>query len=241
MVAIAWLIYGVHQGRKLVDDMGAQLQGAICNLVRHMENDPVGTPGKLARNREALLSRIAIEGNERLRPLATSVPAPLGMNFPPAPNNDPQLTSAAQALLQWNERTSSDFWFKANGIRTGCQVFLALMELRNPMAAYILMTDHMKRQRDEWAKKETKRLPNFTEMKLVLGLPTEWPEGDQPERWQRRLISEHRARTILIATARYRERIFKGIQYKPWPLREDEDAPVFYEDGVLNGLREYIR
>ena len=242
-LAIALVAYLRRREAELLAGIAGMMQASAWVLIRHMENDPVGTPGKLARKREELIQRIAIEGAERLKLVAgTEFPgnAPMSMMMPPMPSNDPKLTSAAQELLARNEAESSKFWFKANGIRTGIQVFMAIMVLRNVAAAFVLMTDHMKKQRDEWRDKQTKRSPNFTELKMVLGLPTDWPADFDPEDWQSRGISEQRALRILLATERYRDRIFRGVLYKPYP-REGEEVVEYEGEALLTGMREYIR
>lgn len=241
LIIIFVLAMKVRQDRMKTGGIALLMQGAAHSLVRHMENDPLGTPSKLAKGREALLTRIAIEGAEKLKVVAGTAMPQVGLLAPPPVSSDPQLTAAAQALLVQNESSASEFWFKTQGIRTGAQIFLALTSLGNPVAAYILMTEHCKKQRDEWELKKQKRLPNFTELKMVLGLPTPWPEGLQPEEWQRRGISRNRAKLVIVAIRRYRDKIFAGVVYKPWPRKEDDVAPTYEGAALLEGLREYIR
>lgn len=239
-LAYAFVRYFMWRYEEHLAGLAALMQGALHDLIRHMENNPSGTPGKNARGREATLVRVAVEGLAAIKPEASLTP-PVGMIAAPPALPDPALTPAAQALIARNEEDARDFWYKAQGIRTGAQIFLAIMQLNNPTFAFILMTEHMKRQRDEWENKKQRRSPNFTELKKVLGLPTEWPIAEWPEAWQRIGITQQRAWDLMLVSQRYRERIFGGAYYKPWPRVEGAETPTHEGEDLLLGMREFIR
>lgn len=220
--------------------IGSLMQGALHDLIRHMENNPPGTPGKQARGREETLMRVAVQGLATIKPEAQAAP-PTGLMMGPPALPDPGLTPAAQALIARNEADAGAFWFKAQGIRTGAQIFLAIMFFRNLTAAHVLMTEHMKRQRDEWDNKKERRSPNFTELKKVLGLPTEWPTAGVPEYWQAAGLTDQRALDISIALHQHRERILDRAYYKPWPRIEGAETPTYMGEDLLVGMREFIR
>ncbi len=226
--------FGVrHFHENIVSSYASLLQSAAWDLVRQMENNPRHTPGRTrvrrTRDFKNLVSEIAKELHIAPEIMLSEL-------------KSPPVIDGAIAQLKNNEDFTTDFWFKAQGTRNGIQVFLDIVLLHNIAGALVRLTDHMKRQRDEFENKGTKKSPNFTALKLLLGLPTEWPMGDLPERCLAQGIKESRANDILAAARTHKHKILSQLDYKIWPENSDvKEREEYVGENVIIGMREYIR
>ena len=214
----------------------ALLQGAAWNLVRSMENNPRHTASRNRSSQESQFEKVVVAAADRFRlPGVPEIYA--GELFPTF------MAEKGQQLLDFNRDDTNKFWFKAQGIRNGLQIFLDIMVLGNTTAAYIKMIDHMRRQRDEYDEKGKKASPNFTELKQLFALPTAWPTGDMPEQFEARGLTEQHSLDIALAARRYRHNILSGLEYKVWPApgKEDEEREVFSGGALLEAMRDYVR
>lgn len=227
ILATAWYML---QLRERVSGLAAHLQSAAWDLVRQMENNPRYTAGKNRTKWTEEYKALVLEAADSL----TRVP-----NIYVGQLEQPVALTGAIDTIKKSDDESSSFWFKVQGTRNGLQVFLDLMVLRNPTSAYIRMTDHMCRQRDEFENKGKKASPNHTAMKLALGLPTEWPTGDLPERCLAKGIEETRALNLVTAAKRHKRRILAKLHYKVWTLTDER--PEFHGEELLLAMRDYIR
>lgn len=220
--------------RAKVRGISRLLQSAAWNLVREMENNPVFTAKKYRNGIKADFEEIVVASLEKLQPHPTHI----AVGALPAPVTHLQ---GALETIDRNTAFTKDFWFVAQGLRNGLQVYISLFVLHNPNAAYLKMVEHMKRQRNEFDQQGTMRSLNFTDLKMVLGLPTEWPKGELPEQLEHKQLSWSRYWLISQAIKSHRKDVFKDLSYRPYTLDPSETAQEFVEEGVLIGMREYIR
>lgn len=222
-LSLAW--YAKFQDARIAADTSL-LQGALWDLVRGMENTGIRNASRRAADRAQLLERFAVEGAK-----AVGAGKPMPMGDVAALD----ITTLGFELITRNEADSGDHWRKVNAIRRGCYAFLMLVELRNPSAAYLALCTHMQKQRDVG-----KGMDNFTELKALLGLPIEYPEGDMPERCIKAGITLERERAALNATTRGMARVYDGLVYAPWPVGE-ESAVTYVGPEILQQMRIYMR
>lgn len=225
-----------YRRRLVLLGYAALLQGAAWNLVRQMENNPRHTAGKNRASQEAQFHKNVVGSADRFR-LAGVPEVYAGELFPTF------MAERGQQLVDFNRTDTDKFWFKAQGIRNGLQIFLDIMVLGNITAAYIKMIDHMRRQRDEFDEKGKKASPNFTELKQLFGLPTTWPTGEMPEQLEARGLTEQQALDIADAAYRHKHSILAKLHYKVWPEpgKEDEERQEFSGEDLLLAMRDYVR
>ncbi|MEJ2125476.1 MAG: hypothetical protein P8Y47_11910 [Alphaproteobacteria bacterium] len=120
-------------------------------------------------------------------------------------------------------------------VRNGLAVFLMLLKYNNVQSAFFNMTEHMKKQRDD----EKKKVTNFTELKVFFGLPTEYPEGDTPEKLQKAGLSRHEKQAILEALKRGRGKVLGGLLYNP-PTKDDKKPITIEGENVLVAMRTFL-
>ncbi len=208
------------------------LQAAAWDLVRQMENNPRSQPKRTDVRHAAAYKELVLPSGENVK----EIPSVYVGELRPA-----TVLSGALEVLQKSEKFRDEFWFKVQGIRNGLQIFLMIVSLRNIEGAYILMIEHMKRQRDELEKKNRASSPNLPHLKLLLGLPTEWPVGDLPERSQKIKLGKLKTQDIKVAVKRYKMKIFEGLIYKTWPDTEGQERLEYHGERMLEAMREYIR
>jgi len=225
--AIGAALYRAHlQKLRLGGDL-ALLQGAVWNLVRGMENYPRRSASKRNKDRLATIREFAFQG------------AALGRPLPMSGESTLDITEAATEAIDRNERDSSGHWRTINAYRRPAYTFLALYRTNNITAARLSIVEHMKVQ----SKYDPGALPNFTELKMLFGLPTEHPTWEVAEAAERRGMSERRYIEIGRATAQGFTAITRNLVYVPWPEgRADEAIPEAYEgEALLDAMREFIR
>lgn len=230
----AVLIYFWFQVRREIIEISKLLQGTAWEIVRFMENNPRSTPGK---NRKSL--------NEQFREYVTEPAKELHKvpeRYKGELRDSAALVGAIEQVKAGNNESNA-FWHKTQGMRNGIQCFIEIMVLGNPKSAYFRMIDHMKRQRDEFENKGSKGSPNFTQLKLSLGLPTEWPTEDLPEVWAEKGIDPSREDNIVMAAKRYRYLILNRLTYREWPPpgSESQERTPYTGEELLVQMRDYIR
>jgi hypothetical protein len=120
-------------------------------------------------------------------------------------------------------------------VRNGLAVYLALMKHKNIQSAFLNMIEHMKKQRDD----EKKKAINFTELKVFFGLPTEYPEGDMPEKLQKAGLSLFERQAIVEALENGREKALEGLLYNP-PTKDDQEPIIIKGKNVLEAMRTFM-
>lgn len=230
--AAAALLLGFMVWMRHQDVIGMKtnaLQGAAWELIKLMENSgPGGAEGRAVKA-EATTERFAVNG---ARAVAGTRPVAV------LREHDPGLTEAGLKLMELYKADSKGFRFGRGGARNGVAVFLSIMRDRNLQAAYVTMVDHMKAQRDELAEKGSRGLPNFSNLKMFLDLPTEWPAGDMPERLRGQGF--YGWMTSNVALTRLGARVFDGLEYKT-PAAGDRPALIAHGTDVLKAMREFVR
>lgn len=202
------------------------LQATAWDLVRGLENYPPRAAGRRAKGRADMIERFAGKAAELGRPLPMGDAGAL------------DLSTVGIEVVERNEKDSSGHWRRVNGIRRGAHAFLALFRIGNPSIAFMTMTEHMKVQ----ARSDAGSMPNHTEFKMVLGLPTEWPEAGIAEAYERRGLDFYRERDILRAVRLGRATVLNGLEYTTWPEDEDDgEEKVYRGEEILDRLRRYIR
>jgi hypothetical protein len=229
-----FILYECYKLRYKVRGITQLLQASAWNLVRDMENNPTFTAKRYRNSLKRDFEEVIVDSLKQLQPQ----PASVAIGVLPAP-----VTSMPGALetIEENKKFTKDFWFVAQGLRNGLQAFIALFILDNPKAAYLKMIEHMKRQRNEFAQRETMKSPNFSELKMILGLPTEWPQGELPEQLERKELSLASIWLIRYAVKHHRSEVFRGLTYKPYTFSGEDEGQEFFGEDVLIGMREYIR
>lgn len=200
-------------------------RAALWTLIRDLENNPTSSSGRRGKGRIDVVERFAAPAQKLGRPLAMGGEA------------TPDMARMGIELIELNEKDGSGHWRKVNGIRRGCTVFLTLLGEGNTTAAFLTLTEHAKVQ----ARLPEGATPNLTELKMLFGLPIEWPEKGLPERLEQRGLHWRRAAELAELRA-YRDAIFAGVRYTPFP--RDESAPdVTYTgaDEIMEQMRVYIR
>ena len=252
---VAYIVYLVWFVKQCVHHNVSLLQSTAWDMIRLMENDPRHVPKDEIVGRTEHFQRFIVAATgeliEKAKPLPTPpmptpqmMPVPMHMPLPTAamPNTivpfDPQgYMDRAADLRDRNEATKKKFWFKAQGLRNGAIALLQIIEAENPAGARHMMIRHMERQLSD----SDRVSHNFTEMKLLLGLPTEWPT----EKMIKQVKSEELdfvRRLLLVEAARKRESIFKGLVYKAWPADKSEERVArSTPNDILEGMREYTR
>lgn len=227
-------LYFYIKERRDTLELGKLLQGTAWEIVRFMENNPRHTPSKVRRGLSERHKEYVTEPAKELHKVPEYLIGDLGDSV--------ALTSAIDTL-KVGEDEGNAFWHKTQGMRNGVQSFIEIMVLGNPKSAYYRMIDHMKRQRDEWETKGKKGSPNFTQLKLVLGLPTAWPKEDMPEIWAEKGIDIFRQKNIVTAARRYRRMILNRLTFRAWPApgHEEEERKPYTGEDLLIQMREYIR
>ena len=167
------------------------LQGAAWELVRRMENTTPDGVRERARVAESTTEKFAVDGNAKIPRSA--------MFSGDAATSD--LTAAGLALMERHANEAAQFRAERSALRAGIAIFLSLMVYRNSQSAFIAMTEYMRRQR------ERTDIPNFADLKMVLGLPSDWPAE-----WHRRKSGLTRWDYFAIRfTVRRRSRVLSGL------------------------------
>lgn len=218
-----WL-YRQRQAR-LVSDI-TLLQATAWDLVRGLENYPPRAAGRRAKGRADMIERFAGKAAELGRPLPMGDAGAL------------DLSTVGIEVVERNEKDSSGHWRRVNGIRRGCHAFLALFRIGNPSIAFMTMTEHMKVQ----ARSDAGSMPNHTELKMVLGLPTDWPAPNVAEACERRGLDFYREQDILRAVRLGRATVFDRLEYSTWPEDEDDgEERTYHGEEILDRFRKYIK
>ena len=227
VTAFAALSYYANlQALQLEADLGLA-QATLWDLVRLLENNGIRNAGRRAVDRANRMERFAVKGAKEV---GAGKPLPMG------DVGALDITSLGFELIDRNEKDSGGHWRRVNGIRRGCYAWLMLVEQRNPGAAYRALCVHMVKQRED----ATRGLDNFTEFKMLLGLPIDWPEGEMVEDCFRRGITFERAEAAMKATGIGLGKVYAGLEYKPWPAG-DEPQEVYTGHAILTKMREYMR
>lgn len=251
---IYYAIQSYHKWNDSVDSRISALKGAAFDLIRLMELTTDGVAKKWETMSD-IMYRFAYQG-----------PASVARAINGSPRQGPaqvqaQLQTQTQGqaqgegadytlkghetgmtLIQRRLDDSASFGGNWGNVRQGVAVFLAIMQYGNLSNAYFIMTEHMKKQRDEFESKKTKTTPNFGELKKFLGLPIKWPEGNEPEDLQKEGISDHNYKVMSEALEKGKEKIeelLKTITYNP-PTPAGRD-PVIVKGKILEAMRMYLR
>jgi hypothetical protein len=203
------------------------LQGAAWELIKLMENSGPGGPEARSERAEATTERFAVTGAAAVgrRPLAVWREV------------DPKLTDAGLRLMDLYKADSAKFRKGRGAVRNALVIFLAIVRDRNLQSAYALMVEHMMAQRDEHAA-GSRSLPNFSNLKIFLDLPTEWPTGDLPEQMRGQSFYEYL--TSSVAVQRLGDEVMNGLEYRT--LDSLGSDPIIVADAeILKAMREFIR
>lgn len=202
------------------------LRGAAWDLVRGMENYPPRAAGRRAKGRAELVERFAFKAAEGGRPLPMGDAGTL------------DLSTVGLEVVERNEADGSGHWRRVNGIRRGAYAFYALFQLDDPAVAFRALTDHMKVQ----ARFEVGSMPNHTELKMLFGLPVEWPAAGAGERYEVEGLGWRREMDIRTAVDAGRAAVFDQLNYRTWPEDEPDGTERDYKgEEILERLRLYIR
>jgi hypothetical protein len=199
------------------------LTGAGIDLVRLMETTTDGT-AKKAGFLDDTAYRFAVNGPAEIArafygPVtagaATQSKAGSGFVSSNVISLPPDLAQraheTADKMMERRLKDMTNHGGNVANVRNGLTVFLALMTHENVQSAFINMIDHMKKQRDDKEKKTT----NFSELKVFFGLPTEYPEGDTPEKLQKAGLSTFEREAIAAALKKGRTKVLKALLYNP--------------------------
>lgn len=202
------------------------MQSAAWNITRIMGFLPVAG-AKSDRDRREKVAREFIIGAMHSFPDAPKV---VSTDQIPDPKT---VIDAGFDIMDRNEQKTSAHISMVAGARLGIQSFLFLMQNRNIEAAHSSMIEMMKRQRDEYDGKGTKGTLNFTDLKQVLGLPTNTPTGSMPEELSAQAVGWVRRIVILsIIEDRYHD-IFKGIRYV------GPDSTEYHDSEIIKAMQTY--
>ena len=224
---LALLFFARH--RDAIGSKSDALQGAAWELIKLMENSGPGGAENRAEKAENTTEKFAVTGATKVM-----TPRPLAVWR----EHNPGLTDAGLKLMDLYKVDSKGFRFGRGGARNGVAAFLSVLRDRNLQAAYVTVVDHMKAQRDELADKGTKGLPNLTNLKIFLNLPTEWPRGQMPE--EQRGQGFYGYLTSNIALTRMGGQVLRNLEYKT-PAFGGRPAIVAHGDDVLRAMREFVR
>jgi hypothetical protein len=202
----------------------ALTQSAALTIIKELENYPNHAAGRRARNRKKVLEDLALKAAEAGRPLPMGDAGTL------------DLSTVGLELIERNEKDSSGHWRRVNGVRRGCQVFVALFQLKNPTAAFLALTEHVRVQ----ARLEPGQTPSLTELKMLFGFPLEHPEEGLAERLEREGLSVNRELELL-ALANEVSAVFKGLFYTPFPVNEEDQPTTYWDTQILDQFRAYMR
>lgn len=220
------LAWQAHQRTARISGYITLLQATAWDLVRGLENYPPRAAGRRAKSRADIVDRFAGKAAELGRPLPMGDAGVL------------DLSTVGIEVVERNEKDSSGHWRRVNGFRRGCHAFLALFRLNNPGIAFFAITEHMKVQ----ARSEPGSMPNHTELKMVLGLPTDWPAPNVAEACERTGLDFYREQDILRAVQRGRAAVFDALEYSTWPEDEEDGAEKTYRgEEILDRFRRYIK
>jgi hypothetical protein len=223
---VGHLAWQAHQRAARIAGYITLLQATAWDLVRGLENYPPRAAGRRAKGRAEVVERFAGRAAE------------LGKALPMGDAGVFDLSTVGIEVVERNEKDSSGHWRRVNGIRRGAHAFLALFRLNNPGIAFMTMTEHMKVQ----ARSDAGSMPNHTELKMVLGLPTDWPEAGIAEACERRGLDFYREQDILRAVQRGRAAVFHNLEYSTWPEDEEDGAEKTYRgEEILDRFRRYIK
>jgi hypothetical protein len=153
----------------------------------------------------------------------------------------PNLTGLAVDMIKMNEATASSHWFKTNGLRTGMQAVLLLLVDKNPEGSRVMLVQLMQRQRDEVRDRGTMTTDGFTHLKMVLGLPIEWPTYQVPEQLLQQRLSWWQESLIRNAVNRYEALHLNKLVHKQWPTKDGEDGRIYRGREVLEAMADYVR
>lgn len=230
--AVAALLLGLLFWLQHKDAIGSKidaLQGAAWELVKLMENSGPGGAEARAEKAENTTEKFAVNGAAKVM-----TPRPLAVWR----EHNPGLTEAGLKLMDLYKADSRNFRAYRGGARNGVAAFISVLRDRNLQAAYVTMVDHMKAQRDELAEKGSKSLPNLTNLKIFLNLPTEWPRGQMPE--EQKGMGFYGFLTSNIALNRTAGRVLSNMEYKT-PAVGGRPALIAHGDDVLKAMREFVR
>lgn len=217
------------QHQEAIGTKASALQGAAWELIKLMENSGPGGAESRAEKAENTTEKFAVNGAAKVM-----TPRPLAVWR----EHNPGLTEAGLKLMDLYKADSKGFRFGRGGARNGVAAFISVLRDRNLQAAYVTVVDHMKAQRDELAEKGSKSLPNLTNLKIFLNLPTEWPQGRMPE--EQRGMGFYGFLTSNIALTRTAGHVLSNLEYKT-PAVGGRPALIAHGDDVLKAMREFVR
>lgn len=226
-VAGTYLVRRHLQRLQLGADL-ALLQAASWSLVRGMENYPRRSASKRGADRTALVREFAFEATKLGRPLPMTGESTL------------DIVEAPFEVIDRNEKDGSAHWRQVNGLRRGAFSLLALYWLGNTQAAFLSLTEHMRVQSrlDEGA------CTNLTELKMLFGLPIEWPKtSESAETAERQGFTLRRHQEIMRAVNKGFTAVAATLVYQPWPEgRMDQSIPEEHKgEAILEAIRGFIR
>jgi hypothetical protein len=144
--------------------------------------------------------------------------------------------SAGESIVDRWLDDKKGFGPKWSAVSQGVATYLAIMQHDNLSNAHYIMTEYMKTQRND----EKKSLPNFGELKKFLGLPTKWPEGDEPEKLQSAGLSDYERKLITEALPEGKKKV-AGLLRTLVDLDKSDRGAEEVRNGALMGMRDYIR
>lgn len=231
-VAGAIGVYALHRHMtkgKLAEDLRL-LEAATWRIVNGMEQYPRKSASGRAKSRTDLVKVFSLEAAKLGRPL------PMGVG-----ESSLDITNAAFETIDRNEKDSSGHWRQINALRRGCEILLSLYWLRNPRAAFLILTNHMKIQ----SRLKPGEVNNLTELKILFGLPTAWPTDlDIPsiEKREQMGLSLRRENQIMRAINKGFDAVSRHLVYKPWPEgKVNDDDDTFEGIYILEQMRFYTR
>lgn len=244
------LYLAYREYRKFKDKVSEKINalvGAGIDLVRLMETTTDGT-AKKAGFLDDTVYRFAVNGPAEIA-AAFNGPATAGTATQSASGSgfvNTNVISLPADLAQRAQETAhkmmqrrlddmTSFSGSMGYVRNGLAVYLALMKYNNVQSAFINMIEHMKKQRDD----EKKKAANFTELKVFFGLPTEYPEGDMPEKLQKAGLSTFESQAIAEALKNGREKAFENLHYNP-PTKDDQEPIIIRGKNVLEAMRTFM-
>jgi hypothetical protein len=259
IILSALIYYGIQSYYKWNDSVDSRisaLKGAAFDLIRLMELTTDGVAKKWETMSD-IMYRFAYQGPASVArainwsprhgqaQVQSQVQAQAQAQAQ-APSEGPDYTTkgheTGMTLIQRRLDDAATFGGNWGNVRQGVAAFLAIMQYENLSSAHFIMTEHMKKQRDEFEGKKTKNLPNFGELKKFLGLPIKWPEGDEPEKLQKDGISDHDYKLMTEALEKGKgkiEEMLKTITYNP-PTPAGKE-PIVVEGKILDAMRMYLR
>lgn len=250
------LIYYIYRDNlawnEAVSSKVGALKGAAFDLIRLMEMTVDGVAKKYVWVNDDF-HRFAVDGPAAIvAAYGRATTQAAGEGGAPAPSNTWQSSNiinmpadliaksheTAEALLKRRLDDHAAFGPNYNGVRQGVAAFLAILDYGQIGTANFIMTEHMKKQRDEFEGKGTKNLPNYPQLKKFLGLPIDWPTGDMPEKLQKAGVSDRDDKLIEYAMAAGAKEKALEVLRKMATLKRGEIPEA---ESMLEILRKYLR